>query len=1008
MISWISKAHTPHEKSLPCFYRETLARLLTLQYFRNLIETQDPKAGTTVYTDHLPSVGETSLSNKGQLSTWRIHETADLNSIVQTLHKRGETMVVSDGLSRLKRKGHTMEMVLLPLVFKELLCRLPQEIKSARTIRVFAEKDTVAAARLVQRWRDPTNPVNTLKPEAHGSYDFLIAATYCDKLPHRVANLLRQGKPFAYLVPTALISEIERSADGTQDRAVREALSKTTKVVMSKAGQTWVINLPAWHSKPYDQVLYTEDQTAHLDNLLIDDDKSIDLMRELAMQPQSLTEIDRLLCDGAARNPPRPSAVNKRPRADATTDETYVQTRAGTNTSTGEDSPMTRRSSTRGNKSHRTRSHRQPVAKRLSVYGNAEAPDPYDQWVSDQPVPPKGSKLSKAQLPDAFPAGLSAYVDSKGNVRIAVPKKQRIRLINSTHQELLHVDATRTLEALSRKFWWPDMESLVRRVCGACRQCQLAKIRRKHLSVPFTYRREKLLPRQSYGIDFYAHKQGYILVAIDLCTREVTLWFTPNRKEETVAKCLLTGLIFQKGVPLRLRSDAASEFIYGVVAKLNSYLGIDHVSTGGYNPRANAIVERFMQTLNSMLRKFSDEDYRNIKINLQAIAFAHNTTYSSVLQCTPFECGHGLRARTVSDARLSPRLQFTTEEGAEWVEDGATTWDTTVTQKVLELSTRLVEVARQNSEWHRRMTSERLNQAGKPIADEIPTGSKVFFYKPPTQSQVEKRGRKAKHLEHYCGPAIVLGKLKDRNGRESSRSYELSYESSDENGRKRTLTFVRDAAMIVPEKEMPKTEDIIDPSDIPEAKPCLYKAGKDDTLREGEIIACRDSPDSQDWYLAEVWKVLPEKIEVKYFSTATPPLEGHASKTVEQRKARLRQAHFRRTWFFYEGKHAGKGRPTPPFPDNEDLRVWSGPLPNKEHKYVILARRISLTGAGKLTRPSLELLSQLQVPHAVMELVEDDSQGSNLPGSYSTISARDMFDVTTIIIPSGEDEDPTD
>ena len=71
-----------------------------------------------------------------------------------------------------------------------------------------------------------------------------------------------------------------------------------------------------------------------------------------------------------------------------------------------------------------------------------------------------------------------------------------------------------------------------------------------------------------------------------------------------------------------------------------------------------------------------------------------------------------------------------------------------------------------------------------------------------------------------------------------------------------------------------------------------------------------------------------------------------------------------------------------------------------------LARRTSLTGAGKLTRPSLELLSQLQVPHAVMELVEDDSQGSNLPGSYSTISARDMFDVTTLTLPSGEGEGP--
>ena len=105
-----------------------------------------------MYTDHLPGLKEASLSNKGQLSTWRIHETADLNSVVQTLHRKGETMDISDPLSRIKRKGHTtVEMVLLPLVFKELLSRLPEELRDYSYLRVTAEKDTAAASRIVQR-----------------------------------------------------------------------------------------------------------------------------------------------------------------------------------------------------------------------------------------------------------------------------------------------------------------------------------------------------------------------------------------------------------------------------------------------------------------------------------------------------------------------------------------------------------------------------------------------------------------------------------------------------------------------------------------------------------------------------------------------------------------------------------------------------------------------------------------------------------------------------------------
>ncbi len=72
------------------------------------------------------------------------------------------------------------------------------------------------------------------------------------------------------------------------------------------------------------------------------------------------------------------------------------------------------------------------------------------------------------------------------------------------------------------------------------------------------------LPRQAYGIDFYGHTHGEILVAIDLCTREVSLWFLPDRKMEGVAKALLSGIIFQRGVPLIFVNDEAQEFVGGV------------------------------------------------------------------------------------------------------------------------------------------------------------------------------------------------------------------------------------------------------------------------------------------------------------------------------------------------------------------------------------------------------------------------------------------------------------
>jgi hypothetical protein len=39
IIQWVRKAWNDHELKLPVFYRETLARLLVLERYRNLIET---------------------------------------------------------------------------------------------------------------------------------------------------------------------------------------------------------------------------------------------------------------------------------------------------------------------------------------------------------------------------------------------------------------------------------------------------------------------------------------------------------------------------------------------------------------------------------------------------------------------------------------------------------------------------------------------------------------------------------------------------------------------------------------------------------------------------------------------------------------------------------------------------------------------------------------------------------------------------------------------------------
>jgi hypothetical protein len=248
------------------------------------------------------------------------------------------------------------------------------------------------------------------------------------------------------------------------------------------------------------------------------------------------------------------------------------------------------------------------------------------------------------------------------------------------------------------------------------------------------------------------------------------LWFLPDRKMEGVAKALLSGLIFQKGVPLIFVNDEAKEFVDGVVHSMNRYLAIKQIITGGRNPRSNANVECFMQHLTSCLTKCDDTQYRNLKDYIQAIAFAHNAAFNFAIKCTPFEAGHGLRARTITEARAWPRLQITAEEGIE-LQEPDHKWESTIFHKVCKLAERLAEDAQRQSQWHKRMNAHNLNQSGRVISDKpLQPGDKVFFYKPPSQLGVQQRGRKAKHLMHYQGPATIIGSVIGRK-----RQYEFEH-----------------------------------------------------------------------------------------------------------------------------------------------------------------------------------------------------------------------------------------
>jgi hypothetical protein len=215
-----------------------------------LIET-NIEAGITLYTDHKLALFENSLSNKGQLSAWKLAEVADLLSIVENLYRQGVKMLFADPLSRVCGPTEGWYDPSLPRKLAALFEHLPDEVRNNPNLRVYAGKDTYAAGRLVQKWRKPiTNRISQgkLLTKDVAPDTFHIGVDDVNKCVKEVRQLVKENKSFAILMPVSITSEIARmeNKDGQRchDKDLAIKVSTMSKITLASSSEVWLTNLP--------------------------------------------------------------------------------------------------------------------------------------------------------------------------------------------------------------------------------------------------------------------------------------------------------------------------------------------------------------------------------------------------------------------------------------------------------------------------------------------------------------------------------------------------------------------------------------------------------------------------------------------------------------------------------------------------------------------------------------------------------------------------------------------
>jgi hypothetical protein len=209
------------------------------------------------------------------------------------------------------------------------------------------------------------------------------------------------------------------------------------------------------------------------------------------------------------------------------------------------------------------------------------------------------------------------------------------------------------------------------------------------------------------------------------------------------------------------------------------------------------------------------------------------------------------------------------------------------------------------------------------------------------------RDRKAKHMDHYVGPGVITRHI-------GTRSMVIRLNGKD---------FQRDPEMIILEKPKEVDED----STI-RGKMIIATRAHNSTLRithplqEGKFIIVKDNPKADDWYCAEIRKILADKIEVNYYTTITPAIAAYKDASLKYRSKIIKSATFLQTWCLDRG--TGLPTTTPPTTNYGRLNhLWWGRIPMEGVGKHILVRGLGLSALGKLDSETVKIAARLDMPH---------------------------------------------
>jgi hypothetical protein len=261
----------------------------------------------------------------------------------------------------------------------------------------------------------------------------------------------------------------------------------------------------------------------------------------------------------------------------------------------------------------------------------------------------KGSVLMRKWRPSDVPADESWHEVHQ----VVLPESYRTDVIRIAHELPLsgHLGVRKTQGRILKHFYWPGVFRDIAEFCRTCSTCQVVgKPNQVIKPAP-------LIPIPAVGNPFDSiiidcvgplpkTKSGncYLLTIMDSVTRFPEA--IPLRKITT--KFVVDALIqffTRMGLAKEIRSDQGSNFTSGLFQEVLRELGIKHKVSSAYRPQTQGALERFHQTLKTMLKTYCHDNASDWDKGVDLLLFAIREVPNESLGYSPFELVYGHEVR---------------------------------------------------------------------------------------------------------------------------------------------------------------------------------------------------------------------------------------------------------------------------------------------------------------------------------------------------------------------------